>query len=364
MSESLMRRALELALLGEGRTRPNPLVGAVVAQGQTIVGQGYHTRPGAPHAEVLAVEQAGDAARQGDLYVNLEPCAHHGRTPPCTARIQAAGIRRVFAATKDPNPLVNGRGIAALRAAGVAVEEGVLESEASRLNDAFFHWIVTRRPFVTLKLAMSLDGKIATNSGASRWITGRPARHVVQHMRRRHAAVLVGVNTVLADDPRLDLREVEGPQPLRVVLDTDARTPTAARLLLPPGKAVVAVGQAAPADRVSALAEAGAQVWKLPCGGGQVELAPLLKALAEQDVDSVLVEGGGEVAWSFLAQGFVQKVVFFYAPLIVGGRDAVSCVEGIGIEELSRAFRVGDLLVERVGEDIMVTGYVQGAGHG
>ncbi len=360
MSEALMRRALELAALGEGRTRPNPLVGAVVARGEEIVGQGHHVRPGAPHAEALALDQAGDAACGSDLYVNLEPCAHHGRTPPCTERIRAAGISRVFVATRDPNPLVNGRGIAALRAAQVLVEEGMLESEARRLNEVFFHWITCGTPFVTLKLAMTMDGRIATTSGASRWITGTPARRLVQCLRRRNAAVLIGVNTVLVDDPRLDLREVEGPQPLRVVLDTDARTPPAARLLRPPGRAVVAAGEEAPAERVRVLREAGAQVWTLPSACGKVELLPLLGALAGEGVDSVLVEGGGEVAWSFLSKGLVHKVVFFYAPLVVGGREAVPGVGGEGVEDLSQGFRLCDLAVERVGHDVVISGYVQG----
>ncbi|MFO8034609.1 MAG: bifunctional diaminohydroxyphosphoribosylaminopyrimidine deaminase/5-amino-6-(5-phosphoribosylamino)uracil reductase RibD [Candidatus Bipolaricaulota bacterium] len=361
MSEALMRRALELAALGEGRTRPNPLVGAVVARGEGIVGQAYHKHPGGPHAEVLALEEAGEAACGADLYVNLEPCAHYGRTPPCTARIEAAGIRRVFVATVDPNPLVNGRGIAALQAAGVSVQVGMLAEEAQRLNDIFFHWITAGTPFVTLKLAMSMDGKIATASGASRWITGSPARHLVQRMRRRNAAVLIGVNTVLADDPRLDLREVEGPQPLRVVLDTEARTPVSARLLHLPGQAIVVVGESAPVERVSALEEAGVQVWRLPSTGGRVELVALLGELAREGVDSVLLEGGGEVAWSFLAEELVNKVTLFYGPLILGGRTAVPGVGGEGVDDPSRGFRLCDLSVQRVGEDIMVTGYMGGA---
>lgn len=359
-----MRRALELAALGEGRTRPNPVVGAVVARGEEVVGQGYHSRPGAPHAEVLALDQAGPAARGGDLYVNLEPCSHRGRTPPCTERIKAAGISRVFVSVGDPNPLVNGQGFAALREAGLLVEEGLLEANARVLNEVFFHWVTCGTPFVTLKLAMSMDGKIATTTGASRWITGIPARQLVQRLRRRNAAVLVGVNTVLADDPRLDLRELEGPQPLRVVLDTAARTPPDARLLRPPGRAVVVAGEQAPAERVRALEQAGAWVWTFPSAGGKVELLPLVEALAVQGVDSVLVEGGGEVAWSFLSQGLVHKVVFFYAPVVLGGSGAVCGVGGEGVDDPCSGLPLCDLSVETVGEDIVVTGYVRGETRG
>ncbi len=360
MSQALMGRALELAVLGEGRTRPNPMVGAVVAQGTRIVGEGYHAQLGSPHAEIVALDMAGTAARGADLYVNLEPCCHQGRTPPCATRIIDAGIRRVVVAHRDPNPRVNGRGIATLEAAGVLVEEGLRSMEAARLNEVFFHWITQRKPFVTLKLAMSLDGKIASPVGASRWITGPDSRRLVQRLRRRHAAVLVGVDTVLADDPRLDLRELPGPQPLRVIVDTHARTPPAARVLLAPGRTVIAAGEGAPAERVQALTNAGARVWTLPLSDGRVCLAWLVDALAKEDVDSLLVEGGGEVGWSFLAAGLVQKAVLFYAPLIMGGRLAVPAVGGRGVTRPEDAFRVRELAVERLGDDVVFTGYLGG----
>ncbi len=357
MSETLMARALELAALGEGRTRPNPMVGAVVAQGTDIVGEGYHARLGGPHAEVVALDMAGSAARGGDLYVNLEPCCHQGRTPPCTARIIAAGIRRVFVAHCDPNPQVNGRGIAALEAAGIVVRVGLCSTEAARLNEVFFHWITQGVPFVTLKLAMSLDGKIASPGGVSRWISGPASRTWVQRLRRRHAAVLVGVNTVLEDDPRLDLREFAGPQPLRVIVDTHARTPRDARLLRSPGCTVIAAGEGVSDARVRALEGAGARVWTFPLSNGRVDIASVLEALANEDVDSLLVEGGGEVSWSFLAAGAVRKVVLFYAPLIMGGRGAVPAVGGPGVDSPEQAFRFRELLLERLGEDFVITGY-------
>lgn len=361
MSEALMDRALELAVLGEGRTRPNPMVGAVVVQGSHIVGEGYHAELGGPHAEVVALDMAGTAARGADLYVNLEPCCHQGRTPPCTTRIIEAGIRRVFVAHRDPNPRVNGLGIATLTAAGIHVAEGMRCTEAARLNEVFFRWITQGKPFVTLKLAMSLDGKIASPDGTSRWITGPASRSLVQRLRRRYAAVLVGVNTVLKDDPRLDLREFPGPQPLRVIVDTHARTPLDARLLRPPGCAVIAVGHEVPTERVQALQAAGARVWTVPLSDGRVYMPALLEILAAEKVDSLLVEGGGEISWSFLAAELVQKVVLFYAPLIMGGRRAVPAVGGPGVPSPDHAFHVREPMVETVGDDVVITGYLGGS---
>ncbi|HIQ00337.1 TPA: bifunctional diaminohydroxyphosphoribosylaminopyrimidine deaminase/5-amino-6-(5-phosphoribosylamino)uracil reductase RibD, partial [Candidatus Bipolaricaulota bacterium] len=319
--EAFMRQALELAEKGVGYTRPNPLVGAVVVKGGEVIAAGYHARYGGPHAEVMALERAGEAARGADLYVNLEPCVHHGKTPPCVDRIIAAGIRRVFIATRDPNPLVDGKGVKKLRTAGIEVVEGVLQEEAERLNEIFFFWIKTKRPFVALKLAMSLDGKIATKTGDSRWITGEEARRKVHELRRRHAAVLVGINTVLADDPQLTVREVTGPQPLRIVLDSRGRVPLSAKVLQGEAKTLIATTAAMPEGKERALRERGVEVWRLSAREGQVDLIALLARLAGEGIDSLLVEGGGEVAWSFLAQGLVQKVYLFYGALLLGGRE-------------------------------------------
>ena len=354
--EAFMRRALELAEKGTGYTRPNPLVGAVIAKGGEVIAEGYHARYGGPHAEAVALERAGEAAREADLYVNLEPCSHWGKTPPCVDRIIAAGIRRVFIATRDPNPLVNGKGVERLRAAGIEVVEGVLRKEAERLNEIFFYWIKMKRPFVALKLAMSLDGKIATRSGDSRWITGEVARRRVHELRRRHAAVLVGINTVLADDPELTVREVEGPQPLRIVLDSRGRVPLSARVLSGGAKTLIATTAAMPEELERALRERGVEVWRLPAREGRVDLVALLARLAGEEIDSLLVEGGGEVAWSFLAQGLVQKLYLFYGPLLLGGRE-VPGVGGPGVERLADAFRVRIEAVERLGNDLLVVAY-------
>ena len=357
-----MRRALELARRGEGYTRPNPLVGAVVVKDGEIIAEGYHAHYGGPHAEAVALERAGEAAQGADLYVNLEPCVHWGKTPPCADRIIAAGVRRVIIASRDPNPLVNGKGVEKLRAAGIQVIEGVLEDEAHELNEIFFHWITTKRPFVSLKLAMSLDGKIATKTGDSRWITGPEARRRVHELRRRHAAVLVGVNTVLADDPELTVREVEGPQPLRVILDSRGRTPTTAKVLDRAAKTLIAATSSMPREAEERLREAGAEVARFPAAGGKVDLEALLRWLGERGVDSVLVEGGGEVAWSFVSRGLVRKFYLFYGPVVIGGRDAVPGVGGEGFPDLDGAVRLAIQGVERLGADLLVVCYPEGVG--
>jgi len=355
-----MRRALELARLGEGYTRPNPMVGAVIVKDGKVIAEGHHARYGGPHAEASALARAGERARGADLYVNLEPCVHWGKTPPCADRIIAAGVSRVILAARDPNPLVNGKGVDKLRSAGIEVMEGVLREEAEKLNEIFFHWVKTQRPFVALKLAMSLDGKIASRSGGSRWITGGEARKRVHELRRRHAAVLVGIGTVLADDPQLTVREVEGPQPLRVVLDSRGRIPLSAKVLSGEAPTLIATTEAMPEKIESRLREKGVEVWRLPARDGEVDLGALLRRLGAREVDSVLVEGGGEVAWAFLSQGLVHKTYLFYAPLILGGRDAVPGVGGEGFPSPQGALRLKDLTVEWVGEDLLISGYPAG----
>lgn len=358
--EAFMKRALALARLGAGRTRPNPVVGAVVVKDGAVIAEGYHAVSGGPHAETVALAEAGDKARGADLYLTLEPCvAFPGkRTPPCVDAILEAGIRRVIVATADPNPCVDGRGLAVLREAGVEVVEGVLADEARRLNEVFFHWIVYRTPFVVLKLAMSLDGKIATRARRSRWITGSESRRRVHALRAQYGAILVGVGTVLADDPSLTVREAEGPHPLRVVLDSEGRMPLRAKVLSPEARTVIAATDRMPPRVESELRSRGAEVWRLPGEGDRVDLGALLCRLGEE-TDSLLVEGGSEVAGAFLAQGLVHKVAFFYAPVILGGRDAVPAVGGEGVAEPAQALRVRDLAVEPVGGDLLITGYPQ-----
>ena len=352
--ERFMRLALELAHKGEGETNPNPIVGAVVVKDGRIVGEGYHHRFGGPHAEVFALDEAGDEAHGATLYVTLEPCSHHGKTPPCTERIIAAKIARVVIACRDPNPLVNGHGIERMRAAGIEVTEGVLEEEARRANEIFFKFITTGRPFVQLKLAESLDGKIATRTGDAKWISGADSRVEVHCLRRRFAAILVGVGTAIADDPRLNVRHVAGKDPLRIVLDGRGRIPLAATLLCGEGRTIVVTATMA-REKEAALLALGAEVWRLPEKEGCVALPAFLRRLGEEKIDSLLVEGGGETAAAFLEADLVDKVAFFIAPILIGGRAATPAIGGAGAEQVSEALHLRRIEIERIGEDLLVT---------
>jgi diaminohydroxyphosphoribosylaminopyrimidine deaminase/5-amino-6-(5-phosphoribosylamino)uracil reductase len=361
---AFMGLALALADAGRGRVSPNPMVGALLVKEGRILCEGFHARAGAPHAEVMALDAAGDAARDATLYVSLEPCCHHGRTPPCVPRIVASGVRRVVAATVDPNPKVNGRGLRVLREAGVAADVGVLEGEAVRLNEVFFTYMTDGRPFVTLKAAVSLDGKIATVTGESRWITGEEARRRVHELRNEVDAILVGIGTILRDDPLLTTRlGIPGERdPVRVVVDSLARLPLDARVLNPLSAAptVVAVGPEAPAGKVERLREAGATVLVLAQSGERISLASVMRALAAREITSVLIEGGAEIHASALAEGIVDKVAFFVAPLLIGGTTAPGAVGGPGIEKLADAVPLREVRITPLGRDLLVEGYVQG----
>lgn len=367
-----MRRALSLAARGYGRTSPNPMVGAVLVKRGVIIGQGWHRGAGQPHAEIEAFRDAakrGENPRGATLYVTLEPCCTHGRTPPCTAAIIAAGLKRVFVASTDPNPNHAGRGFTLLRQAGLEVVHGVLAAEATYLNEAFNHWIVHRTPFVTVKAAMSLDGKIATRTGESKWITGEKARAYGVKLRQGSDAILVGVNTVLADDPALTLRPVAGCKlkiercrmPRRLVLDSKARTPLTARLVTDEFAAstTVFVSKAAPARRVSALRKQ-VRVEIAPLRRGVIDLRWVVRQLGRANVTSLLVEGGGEVNASFLFGGHAQRVAFFYAPKIIGGREARKGVAGEGVSDLQQAIRLREVEYRWVGQDLLMTGTVGG----
>lgn len=344
-----MKLALRLARRGLGSTHPNPMVGALVVEGGKVLGSGWHRRPGEPHAEVIALNEAGDSARGATMYVTLEPCAHYGRTPPCVERILEAGISRLVCATVDPNPLVDGRGIARLKEAGVEVEVGVSEEEARELNRAYFKYVTTGRPFVTLKWAQTLDGRIATRSGDSRWITGEGARRYAHRLRAEADAVVVGVGTVLSDDPQLTVRLARGRNPLKVVLDSRLRTPPTAKVLSG-GKVVLATTELASSESRKALEEAGARVWVLPEREGRVDIEALLVKLAGEGKISVLVEGGREVLTSFLRRGTCDRIVVLLAPKLLGeGTDALG---DLGIERISDALSLRILRMRRFGGDI------------
>ena len=355
--QRFMFRALDLASQARGLTSPNPMVGAVVVRDGIVVGEGFHPAAGRPHAEVEALAAAGARARGATLYVTLEPCVHHGRTPPCTPVVIAAGIRRVVVATADTNPLVAGRGLAALREAGLEVVDGVLESPAAALNRIFLSAMREGRPHVTLKAAATLDGKIADVHGTSKWITGDAARLEAHRLRSEADAILVGIGTVLADDPALTVR-LDGRwprEPLRVVLDSTARTPPSSRLIhgATPSRALVAVGAAAPEERVHAIEATGAEVVRCPGVDGRVSPTALLAELFAREVRGVLVEGGAETAAAFVDADLVDRIAMFFAPLVLGGRAAAPVVGGAG-RELKRALALEHLDVRRVGDDLFV----------
>ena len=364
-----MRLALRLARRAYGRTSPNPLVGAVLVKRGQVIGQGWHHRAGQPHAEIEALR---DAARRGfspkgaTLHVTLEPCSTFGRTPPCTQAIVDAGIREVVVAATDPNPKHAGRGLELLRAQGIRVTTSVLAGEAERMNEAFNHWIVHHTPFVTVKAAMTLDGKIATAGGESKWITGERARAHGQKLRQGADAILVGIGTVLNDDPSLTVRgipgprsKVQGPKLRRFVLDTRARTPLTAKLVTDEhaGLTTIIVGPSAPKRRVAALAKR-VRVLTAPEQEGRIDLGWLLPVLGLEGVTSLLVEGGGEVNAAFLLGGFAHRVAFFYAPLVLGGRDARRGVAGDGAKSLAQALRLTAPEWRRFGPDLFLTARV------
>ena len=357
-----MGRALRLAERGAGWVNPNPLVGAVIVREGRVIGEGYHEYFGGPHAEAAAISNCREDPAGATVYVTMEPCPHTGKTPPCAQLLLDRKIARVVVGMTDPNPLVNGRGIALLRSGGIAVETGVLEEQVRLQNDVFIKYITTGNPFVVLKTAMTLDGKTATVANASRWISGEESRRLVHRMRQRYGAVLVGVDTVIHDDPllnvRLRLKNVR--QPLKVIVDSSLRIPMQSKVLCnDPQLALVAATALASKEKVRAIERAGAQVLICPSKGGQVDLAFLMKALGAMEIDSVLVEGGSSVAFSALGEGVVDKVVVFVAPKIVGGKGAPTPVGGKGIEKIEEAIGLVDLKVRRVGKDLLLEGRIK-----
>ncbi len=355
LDEPFMRRALELAARGGARTAPNPLVGAVVVRGGRIVGEGYHRVFGGPHAEVLALRAAGARAKGATLYVTLEPCAPHPKkTPPCSELVARSGVARVVAAMRDPNPLVDGRGLALLRRAGIRVATGVLSDAARALNAPFVKVHTRGLPYVVAKWAMTLDGKIAARTGDSRWVSNTRSRAWLHRYRDAFQAILVGSGTVLRDDP---LMRGARTRPARIVLDTMARTPLGAKIVRTAREhpTILAVSTSAPADRVRALRRAGVEIIQLEV----MDLRVLFEALAREGLHRILVEGGGEVHASVFDAGLADEVCVFVAPKVIGGRDAKTPVEGMGLERMAQALGVREVAVERIGDDLLVRGRVR-----
>ncbi len=363
MAADFMAQALGLARQVLGTTSPNPAVGAVVVRAGKVVGFGATSPPGGPHAEVVALSRAGELARGATLYVTLEPCSHQGRTPPCTEAIIGAGVAEVHVATLDPNPLVCGRGIKALTEAGIRVILGEHEAEAKKLNEWFFKFITTGWPFVLAKYAMTLDGKIAAYTGDGRWVTGPEARAFVHRLRARVDAVMVGVGTVLKDDPALTARpeefgEVPAPrQPVRVVVDSWGRTPLKARVLDRAAPTLIATTELADPKRLKALSDRGAQVLVLPAAEGRVDLKALLAELGRQNIAWVLAEGGSRLLGSLFDLGLIDKVLAFIAPKLIGGKKALGPLGGLGRPRLSEAVGLKEVEFCRLGEDFLITGY-------
>ncbi len=358
-----MEQALSLARLALGQVSPNPAVGAVIVSHDEVVGQGYTQPPGCPHAEVVALNQAGERARGGVMYVTLEPCCHRGRTPPCTRAIITAGITEVHLAMLDPNPLVSGRGQEELEGEDIRTHVGEHEAEAKQINEAYAKFITTGMPFVTVKFAISMDGKIATKSGDSKWISGEAARKQVHNLRYTTDCIMAGVNTVLVDDPQLTARSCGGrggtarAQPLRVIVDSKGRTPLTARVFSQPGKTLLALGRVVKPEEKIAFAQAGAELLELPSAEGRVDLEKLLEVLGQQEITSVLVEGGGILLGSLFDGGLVDKVIAFIAPIIIGGKEAKTAAGGKGVDKVVDSLKLERVSVEKLGEDLMVCGY-------
>jgi len=361
-----MECALSLAGLALGYTSPNPAVGAVLVRDGLVVGFGHTQPPGSIHAEIMALRQAGPRAKGATLYVTLEPCCHHGRTPPCTQAIIDAGISEVHIALIDPNPLVSGKGVRILEEAGIKTFVGHCEEGARELNEGYIKFISTGIPFVIAKFAMSLDGKIATQNGDSKWISGEESRKFVHYLRHIVDAIMVGANTVVADDPQLSARGCSGRggktklQPLRVIVDGRGRTPISARVFEEPGKTLVAVATPFNAKKADDFRKAGAEIVELPAKKGVIDLQELLNVLGKREVASVLVEGGSGLFGSLFDRGLVDKVLAFISPIIIGGDEAKSAVGGNGVNKVADALHLNQVKIIEFGDDLLISGYVGG----
>jgi diaminohydroxyphosphoribosylaminopyrimidine deaminase/5-amino-6-(5-phosphoribosylamino)uracil reductase len=358
-----MEHALSLAELALGYTSPNPAVGAVVVKNGQVVGLGHTQPPGSAHAEVMALKQAGEKAKGSTMYVSLEPCCHYGRTPPCTKHIINAGVSTVHIAILDPNPAVSGKGVEELRNAGIKVILGENKEKAEEINEGYLKYITTGYPFVIAKFGMSIDGKIATKSGDSRWITGEEARRFVHMLRHMVDAIMVGANTVIVDNPRLSARGFGDKggktkiQPLRVVVDGKGRIPSSSKLFKEPGKTLVAVASPIEEKKKEGLTKAGAEVIELEAEGEKVSLKKLMKLLGDRKITSVLVEGGSELFGSMFDQGLIDKVHAYISPIIIGGDSAKSAIGGVGADTIDVCLRLNNVKIRNFGDEVMVSGY-------
>jgi diaminohydroxyphosphoribosylaminopyrimidine deaminase/5-amino-6-(5-phosphoribosylamino)uracil reductase len=361
--QHFMQMALDLAVEGEGFTSPNPMVGAVVVKDGRVAGSGFHEKIGGPHAEVNAIDAAGRSAEGATLYVTLEPCNHTGRTPPCTLKIREAGIRRVVIAMLDPNRKVAGGGAEFLKQQGIQIEIGVCREQAQKLNEAFIKYARTDRPFVMAKCAATLDGRIATRTGDSRWVTGESSRQFVHRLRHAVDAILVGINTVRTDNPSLTARLPggRGKDPVRIILDTHLSISPDARLLQQKSEAdtILVVGKDVAQEKLQAFKQKGARLILSELKNGLIDMDALMDRLGAMQLTSLLIEGGSRVLASAFKAGIVDKVFFFYAPKILGGDDGVPICSGPGPQLMSQSIAVSDIAVQRFGDDIMIEGYIR-----
>jgi diaminohydroxyphosphoribosylaminopyrimidine deaminase / 5-amino-6-(5-phosphoribosylamino)uracil reductase len=364
MHEMFMRRALSLAEKGTGYTNPNPLVGAVLVKNGNVIGEGYHMKYGGKHAEINAFLNATEDVKDATLYVNLEPCSHYGKTPPCANAIVEKGIKRVFIGLMDPNPKVAGKGIEILRSNGVEVNVGLLEDECKKINEIFLKYITTNLPFCILKTAMTLDGKIASYTGSSRWVTNELSRKYVHELRNKVSAIMVGIGTILADDPQLNVRLQDKVlrDPIRIIVDSTAKIPLSAKALNVNSstKTILATTERAGLDKINLLKEMGTEIIVTPQKNGRVDLSYLMKALGERKIDSVLLEGGSDLNFSAFEEGIVDKVITFIAPKIIGGVSAKTPIGGKGIASMNDAIEVKNMEIRNFGDDFMLEGYIKG----
>ncbi len=354
--EYFMQKALRLALQAKGKTSPNPLVGALVVKNNRIIGRGYHRKAGLAHAEVESLREAGKRAKGSTLYVSLEPCCFFGKTPPCTDAIIKAGIKKVIIGMRDPNPKNNGRGIRVLRENAIAIKEGYLESELKKLNEHFIKYIVRKIPFITVKVGQSLDGKIATKTGDSKWITSYSARSYARRLRTDYDAIMIGINTLINDDPKLKAAKQHF---FKIVVDPHLKTPLKSKILRRNSKSVIiATGLNSSAIKGKKLEKLGVRILRIPSKNRKLNLKYLLNKLANLEITSILVEGGGKMIASLFTQHLVDKVLFFIAPKIIGGENAISSVRGEGISSVKHAVNLKDIQLRRVGRDYLFQGYV------
>lgn len=358
--EYYMQRAIDLALKGRGKVSPNPMVGSLLVRNSRIIAEGYHRACGLDHAEVMVLNEAQEKAKGATLYVTLEPCTHFGRTPPCVDRVLRSGVKEVVIGMVDPNPVNNGKGIKVLRENGIKVHVGILEDKVKKLNEVFIKYITRKAPFVTLKLAESLDGKIATRTGDSKWITSDESRAYAHRIRKDYDAIMVGVNTVLRDNPMLEAWFSKG-QPVKIVVDSRLSTPQSANIFSRGRKAIIVTLKPSAGEETEnrQMLVKKADILDVCEKDGQVNLRDMMKKLAQRGIANVLVEGGGTLAGALLDEGLVDKVMFFISPKIIGGKDAISSVMGRGVSRVDKCFKLKDLNYRRIGDDLLVSAYIR-----